>query len=79
MTPKLGLAHDNVSSYHPTKGQSIPPTKTAEEAEAIKARLPKGIFLDAKTAIVEQVVEAMKVAGALVIRNAGSHEALDFL
>jgi hypothetical protein len=77
MARKLGLAHDSASSYHPSKGESIAPTRTAEEAAAMKAALPKVISLDAKTVTVDEVVEAMKVAGGLVIRNAVSHEALD--
>jgi len=79
MAPQLGLAHTSPSSYHPIKGESIPPTRTAAETEALKATLPKVISLDAKTATVEEVVEAMKVAGGLVIRNAVSHEALDLI
>lgn len=55
----------------------MPPTRTAAEAEALKATLPKVISLDAKTATVDQIVEAMKVAGGLVIRNAVSYDALD--
>jgi hypothetical protein len=77
MAPQLGLGHTSASSYHPSKGESIPATRTAAEAEALKATLPKVISLDAKTATIDQIVEAMKVAGGLVIRNAVSHEALD--
>lgn len=77
MAPQLGLGHTSPSSYHPSKGESIPATRTAAEAEALKAMLPKVISLDAQTATVDQIVEAMKVAGGLVIRNAVSHEALD--
>ena len=77
MAPQLGLGHTSVSSYHPSKGESIPPTRTAAEAEALKATLPKVISLDAKTATVDQIVAAMKIAGGLVIRNAVSNEALD--
>jgi hypothetical protein len=43
----------------------------------VKAALPKVTSLDAKTATVEDIVEAMKVAGGVIIRNAVSHEALD--
>lgn len=77
MAPQLGLGHTSPSSYHPSKGESIPPTRTPAEAEAIKATLPKVISLDANTATVDEIVEAMKIAGGLVIRNAVSHEALD--
>jgi hypothetical protein len=77
MAPQLGLGHTSASSYHPLKGESVPPMRTAAEAEALKAALPKVISLDAKTATVDQIVAAMKIAGGLVIRNAVSHEALD--
>jgi hypothetical protein len=77
MAPQLGLGHTSASSYHPSKGESVPPTRTAAEAEALKTALPKVISLDAKTATVDQIVATMKIAGGLVIRNAVSHEALD--
>jgi hypothetical protein len=77
MAPQLGLGHTSASSYHPSKGESMPATRTAAEAEALKATLPKAISLDSNTATIDQIVEAMKVAGGLVIRNAVSHEALD--
>ena len=78
----LGLVgYDSVSSFHPSKKTSIPiaPTKTKEEAEKVKKTLPKVVALDAKTATVDEIVEIMKVAGGLIIRNAVSHEALDLI
>ena len=77
MAPQLGLGHSSVSSYHPSKGESVPVTRTAAEAKALKAALPKVLSMDAKTATIDQIVAAMKLAGGLVIRNAVSHEALD--
>ncbi len=79
MAPKLGLGHDSVSSFHPSKGASLTPTRTKEEAENVKASLPKVVALDANTCTVDEIVEAMKVAGGLIIRNAVSHEALDLI
>lgn len=72
----LGLGHDSPSSYHPSKAEPTPPT-TPEETEKVKASLPKVVSLDAATATIEEIVEALKVAGGLVIRNAVSYEALD--
>lgn len=79
MAPRLGLGHDSPSSFHSTKNPSIPPTKTKEEAEKVKATLPKVIALDANTCTVDEIVEVMKVAGGLIIRNAVSLEALDLI
>lgn len=77
MAPKLGLGHDSPSSFHTSKRASSSPAKTKDEAEKIKATLPKVVSLDAKTCTVDEIVDALKVAGGLIIRNAVSHEALD--
>jgi len=80
MTPsKLGLGHDSVSSFHASKRASIPPAKTKEEAAKVKATLPKVVALDANTCTVDEIVEIMKVAGGLIIRNAVPLEALDLI
>lgn len=79
MAPQLGLAHDSKSSFHSSKGSSIPPTQTKGEAEKIKATLPKVLSLDAKKCSVDEIVEAMKVTGGVIIRNAVSHDALDLI
>jgi len=73
MAPRRGLGHDSPSSFHASKGPSIAPPETQEEAEKVKKTLPKVVALDAKTcttSTVDEVVEAMKVAGGLIIRNA---------
>ena len=77
MAPRLGLSHDSASSFHTSKGSSTPPPKTKKEAEAVKATLPKVVSLDAETCTVDEIVEAMKVTGGVIIRNAVSHDALD--
>ena len=79
MAPRLGLGHDSPSSLHASKGPSLAPTKTKEEAEKIKKTLPKVIALDANTCTVDEIVEVMKVAGGLIIRNAVPLEALDLI
>jgi hypothetical protein len=79
MAPRLGLGHDSASSFHASKGYSIPPTKTKEEIEMAKATLPKVLALDSKTCAVEEIVDAMKVTGGVIIRNAVSHDALDLI
>ncbi|PMD50301.1 uncharacterized protein K444DRAFT_637688 [Hyaloscypha bicolor E] len=79
MAPRLGLGHDSASSFHASKGYSIPPTKTKEEIEMAKATLPKVLALDSKTCTVEEIVDAMKVTGGVIIRNAVSHDALDLI
>jgi len=79
MAPRLGLGHDSPSSFHRSKEPSTPPTKTKEEAEKVKATLPKVVSLDAKTCTVNEIVEAMKVAGGVIIRNAVPHDALDLI
>jgi hypothetical protein len=77
MAPRLGLSHDSASSFHTSKGPSTPPTNTKKEAEVVKATLPKVVSLDAETCTVDEIVEAMKVTGGVIIRNAVSHDALD--
>jgi hypothetical protein len=79
MAPRHGLGHDSTSSFHPSKGYSIPPTKTKEEIEMARATLPKVLALDSKTCTVEEIVDAMKVTGGVIIRNAVSHDTLDLI
>ena len=81
MAPNFGLVgYDSVSSFHPSKKPSpTPPTKTKEEAEKVKATMPKVMSLDARTCTVDEIVEAMKVSGGVVIRNAVPHDKLDLI
>jgi hypothetical protein len=79
MAPRLGLSHESASNFYASKGSSVPPTKTKEEAEKVKATLPKVLALDAKTCTVDEVVNAMKMTGGVIIRNAVSHDALDLI
>jgi hypothetical protein len=79
MAPQLGLGHESASSLYPSEGNSIASTKNQEEEDKIKANLPKVVALDANTCTVDEIVEIMKVAGGLIIRNAVSHEALDII
>jgi hypothetical protein len=77
---RLGLGHDSPSSFHVSKEMpSIAPTKIQEEAEKVKKTLPKVVALDANTCTVDEIVEVMKVAGGLIIRNAVPLEALDLI
>jgi hypothetical protein len=80
MAPKLGLMHDSASSYHPSKPtEPVGISKTDEEAAALKATLPTVVALDANTCTVDEIVEQMKIAGGLIIRNAVAHDKLDLI
>ncbi|EME89570.1 uncharacterized protein MYCFIDRAFT_128824 [Pseudocercospora fijiensis CIRAD86] len=72
MAPGLGLAHTDPTSYHPSKQQ----TNGTANGHATKADLPKVAILD-NTSSVDEVVEALKIAGGCVIKNAVPHEDLD--
>ncbi|KXT06100.1 hypothetical protein AC578_1302 [Pseudocercospora eumusae] len=72
MAPGLGLAHTDPTSYHPSKQQ----TNGTTNGRTSKANLPKVAILD-NTSSVDEVVEALKIAGGCVIKNAVAHEDLD--
>ncbi|KAK8257509.1 phytanoyl-dioxygenase family protein [Phyllosticta capitalensis] len=72
----LGLAHGAPTSYHPSKSNGV--TSNGHSNGINKESLPKVRVLP-NTASVEEVVDALKVAGGVVIKNAVAHEDLDVI
>ncbi len=85
--PGLGLGHDSRSSYHESKTKvngtinihdTIVATGNGGSTQQLKDALPKVRSLP-NSASVDEVVDALKITGGVIIRDAVSHGDIDII